>query len=313
MRPFLGMLCLVALSSSAFAATVDFTTYAGWGGEGKQVYRNLVSLARNNPYAERMMIVLVDDIPRRGPRLGVQRVEVEYKGGDGYSDKLMDQIHKKPYPYVLIPVYDVPQSPRMARVVLPQAAHVKATFRFYKNRHRLASGEIDSGLIPELTRTLDTTLLTALPAINPMRDPSIRKPRRGEEDEAHPTPAAVAVETDDHPATPGTADEPPPLTTDLLTGAAAPSDSDPRVVAARSWAAKTKDELSGEPPPPTQPPDSAPGAVGLPDAPSDAQAGGTATYKGLQLMDDTDEMKAAERRAAAMADRVRVQQAFQQP
>lgn len=174
--------CLIGLvwcASVAGAAPVEHAgSYVGWGGEGGQVFRHKVSLLRNHQYSERAMLIVVDDLPRRGPRFGIARVTVEYTGGAGASDRLLEAIHQKPYQYVLVRVYEVPQSPRIARIVLPQAKGVKATIRFHHTVQRGITGENAKAMAADLTRTLDCDMLRELPVVNPMKDPTVRKPRR---------------------------------------------------------------------------------------------------------------------------------------
>lgn len=287
MRWYLVAVVGLALASSVLAddEVVAQPTYKGWGGEGGQVFRNKISVCRNNKYSDRGALVIVDDLPRRGARIGIHRFTVEYTGGEG-SQRIVDAIHKKPYEYVILPLYPTPQSPRIARVVLPQPRGVKATFRFYKFRRRLPTGEIDSGLIKELTRTIDTEELEKLPVINPMREPEIRKPRG---DGAQAAPAATEVAAVEVP--PGASDA--PMSDAAPQAAAEPINAgDPRIEKAHQWALQAAQELKDEPPPIHRGMD-----VGISDAPSDSPK--------MQYMDDTQEMRDAEARAAALAAKLK--------
>lgn len=289
MRFLIGAVAYLACATAALA--VD--TYKGWGGEGGQVFRNKISVCRNRESSERQLLVVIDDLPRRGARLGIQRFTVEYTGGEG-SQRIVDAIHKKPYEYVLVKMYQTPQSPGMARVVLPQPRGVKATFRFYKFRHRnRETGQIEDGLVKELTRTFDCSELEQLPAMNPMREPSIRK-ARGDVNAVLAAPPAPA------PINEVAAVEPPPLSSDApMSDATA---VDPRLEMTRKWAAETKDALAGEPAPKSE--ESSP-EIGITNIPADVPS------MKMQYEEDTPEMKAAEARAAALADRIKVEQAFQ--
>jgi hypothetical protein len=293
----------LVLPAVALAAEIEHTgTYVGWGGEGEQIFRHKVAVARNNPYSDRTMIVLVDDLKRRGSRAGIARVTVEYAGGTDASANLLQAIRKKPYEYTLLKVYDTPQSPKMARVVLPRAKGVKATFRFYRTARRTITGDMSKGLIDDLTRTIDPAMLSALPSINPMRDPSIRKPRKNQElAEATPDPTVIrTVES--------TGELPDETAYD---GVAAPSGgtvsaNDPRIEQARQFARKLASELDVT--------NAARARAAAAEAASvegdDAGASGPAPTVSLdgvpddtprmQYTEDTPEMLEAERRAAAL-------------
>ena len=333
MRWMVGLFLGLALASAAMAEDAEVSTYKGWGGEGGQVFRSKVSICRNTVYNERSTLVIVDDLPRRGARIGIQRFTVDYSGGDG-SGRILTAIHKKPYEYVMIKMYDTPQSPRMARVVLPQPRGVKATFKFYKFRHHTPTGETDSGLVPELTRTIDTETLEQLPPISPMKDLTLRKGRADDartttalnelaaveapapepdapRSDAAPQPepardAAPKVLTNYEPAPslPGGYELPPPppsapnapKSTFAPAAEDAVNPNDPRLEMTRRWAAQVADQIKTAPPKPAR-------ALGVSDVPSDVPR--------LEYEEDTPEMKAAEARAAALAEKVRVEQAFQ--
>lgn len=296
MRFLIGAVAYLACAAAALALDIHEPTFKGWGGEGGQVFRSKISVCRNRETAERQLLVIVDDLPRRGPRIGIQRFTVEYTGGEG-SERIVQAIHKKPYEYVLVKMYQTPQSPGMARVVLPQPRGVKATFRFYKFRHRnRETGEIDSGLVKELTRTFDCADLEQLTYVNPMRDPSIRRPR------GNPN-AVLAAPPEEAPASDVAAVVPAPPPSDAPMSDATPlSAADPRLEMTRKWAAEAKNELSGEPAP--RPQESSP-EIGIADIPGDAPS------MKMQYDEDTPEMKAAEARANRLAERIRAEQAFQ--
>jgi hypothetical protein len=154
--------------------------YVAWGGPGGQIFRHKITIVKNHPYNPRALLVIVDDLPKRGTRLGIARVTVEYKGGADVSERLLKAIHAKPYEYPMIKMYLTPQSPKMVRIVLPQATHVAATFRFYRSIHAPMGKRPDKEFQPVLTRTIAVETLEALPVLKPARDPRIRAPREGD-------------------------------------------------------------------------------------------------------------------------------------
>lgn len=323
---------LLACASVAAAATVDHAgTYIGWGGEGGQVFRHKVSFLKNHQYSDRTLLLMVDDLPRRGARFGIARVTVEYTGGSDASKRLLSAIHQKPYTYVLVRMYNVPQSPRIARVVLPQAKGVKATLRFYHTVQRSITGENNKGLVAELTRTLDCDMLRELPVVHPMKDPTVRKPRAGQEvaveppremEEAvvdapeEPAPSPSPAASPAAPALPSPpvktlSNLPPPPEATLPSGAplrsayepvtpAAVDPDDPRVEATRQWAKRVAAELRAKQADEAEARRRGGGrrsAAPSPPGPGIGIEGAPSDRMGLDYEEDTPEMLEAERRA----------------
>ena len=114
MRVAVVLLAMLSASSDLRADGLDVTRgYLGWGGEGGQVFRSKISLARNNNHNERAVMVIVDDLMPRGARRPIARLSIEYSGGRNASHTLLSSIRKKPFVYQLQSLYRrVPLSPR---------------------------------------------------------------------------------------------------------------------------------------------------------------------------------------------------------
>jgi len=192
---FWTLLSVLIIANAAWASNPDVTpAFLAWGGPGEQIFRNKVTLMKNNPHHDRAIMVLVDDLKPRGTRLGVARVAVSYSGGRNASNSLLSTIRKKTYEYQMVKVYQTLLSPKMARIVLPKAEGVMVRFSFYRTAHAPVDRSKDKGLIEELTRTIPAEQIAVLPVLNPMRDARVRKPRRGESRDSEESSQTTADE-----------------------------------------------------------------------------------------------------------------------
>ena len=318
---FVLAFCLVLVRPVMSARLEVSEPYLGWGGPGEQVFRSKISVVRNHPNHDRAVMVIVDDLARRGSRLGIARVTVTYTGGKEASAALLNAIRGKTYTYPMIKMYkEAPLSPRLARVVLPQAAGVTATFRFYNTLHPPMDRSQEKGFLDAFTVAMPTERMTALPLINPMRDRAIRKPRRG--DPVEPEPARPAEEPETGPvASGGGRDEGAPgstvaaLSTPRASGADVESDAEGgssrearAMERARQLASQMRPsnrfgagsyEIDGSPPPEPASDEDEEGETGVTsvDGVRIPSAGRAAPKPGVKALDDTPEMVRAQQRA----------------
>ncbi|MBI4863692.1 MAG: hypothetical protein HY815_26045 [Candidatus Riflebacteria bacterium] len=295
----------VLLLAVGFSATAAWATefdvsegYLGWGGDGAQVFRSKVSIVRNNLNNDRAVLVIVDDMKPRGSRRRLSRVTVDYVGGRNASERLLSAIRNKTFTYQMQPMYKkAALSPRSARVVLPRADGVRATLRFYYTLHRPMDGESEKDLAPELTRTVDTGQIEALPPLNPFNSAVVRRPRYPEDEGVQVATARAVPDADaaaqGEPGRP-TVDE-PPGSGETAGGAADEGRSKEELAMARARELARTARRIDQPEPEQAVDGEVPDPVGIagegPEGPA-APASGR-----MAVLEDTPEMVEAERRA----------------